>query len=166
MDSYPTGQSLQRALAFTMTAGPPHLPFLIWQEEDQMRYLNAYMKAIVVKWKGARKANSDSATEPVHAVDDESCKNLALGFPSSCCTLLSRTCILPYVQQPHRHWTREARPGDIIRILFGGSVPFLLRPLAQGYKLVGACYVHGVMKGELIEQWRAGEIKDEVFTLC
>ncbi|GME42095.1 heterokaryon incompatibility protein [Neofusicoccum parvum] len=47
--------------------------------------------------------------------------------------------------------------GDEVWDLFGGHVPYLLRPMlpddeARGgwdYSLVGECYVHGVMKGEL-----------------
>jgi hypothetical protein len=44
---------------------------------------------------------------------------------------------------------REAEEGDVIAIFFGLRIPFVLRPLAGGrYKLVGPCYVHGIMDGE------------------
>ena len=44
------------------------------------------------------------------------------------------------------------REGDVVVILFGGWVPFVLRPLEAGvYELVGHCYVHGIMDGEWIE---------------
>lgn len=49
-------------------------------------------------------------------------------------------------------------PGDMVTLLFGGRVPFLLRQLDQrGYRLVGDCYVQGIMHGEAIDAWRKGE---------
>jgi len=45
----------------------------------------------------------------------------------------------------------EAEVGDEILAVYGARVPFVLRPV-QGtdeYRLVGECYVHGVMNGEL-----------------
>ena len=46
--------------------------------------------------------------------------------------------------------------GDIVVVLFGGLVPFLLRPTAdkQRYRLVGECYVHDVMNGQAVAKWR------------
>ena len=43
----------------------------------------------------------------------------------------------------------HAQPGDIICILFGVHVPFVLRPLdSEMFELVGESYVHGLMDGE------------------
>lgn len=44
-----------------------------------------------------------------------------------------------------------AQEGDKIFILEGGFTPFLLRPVEGDgtFKLVGECYVHGIMKGEV-----------------
>ena len=39
--------------------------------------------------------------------------------------------------------------GDIICVLFGGEVPYVLRPTGTGrYSVVGECYLHGIMNGE------------------
>ena len=40
--------------------------------------------------------------------------------------------------------------GDLVYVLSGGQVPFILRPtvLAEGFSLVGESYVHGIMDGE------------------
>ncbi|KAK2762152.1 hypothetical protein FQN54_001160 [Arachnomyces sp. PD_36] len=54
----------------------------------------------------------------------------------------------------------DTRPGDLISVFWGASAPYLIRPLAnvepiEGfehmnyYNLVGCCYMHGVMKGEI-----------------
>jgi hypothetical protein len=37
-------------------------------------------------------------------------------------------------------------------VLLGGSVPFVLRRVKTHFTLVGECYVHGVMKGEAIQE--------------
>ncbi|KAI1427970.1 heterokaryon incompatibility protein-domain-containing protein [Xylaria sp. FL1777] len=55
-----------------------------------------------------------------------------------------------------------AKEGDIIALLHGATVPYLLRPAAREvqatgeddkeYELVGECFVEGVMDGELMEK--------------
>lgn len=44
--------------------------------------------------------------------------------------------------------------GDVVCILSGGDVPFLLRPSATDgtFELHSECYVHGVMNGEMVEK--------------
>jgi hypothetical protein len=46
----------------------------------------------------------------------------------------------------------NARPGDIVAVLYGGSTPFLLRPGSTPgvYSLVGECFVYGIMGGEAL----------------
>lgn len=59
------------------------------------------------------------------------------------------------------------RPKDVVVILFGGNLPFILRPKGPDYELIGTAYMHGVMKGELFDE--AGQVKNgksQVFTLC
>jgi hypothetical protein len=53
--------------------------------------------------------------------------------------------------------------GDVVCVLFGGNVPFILRPKNGVYQLVGEAYVHGIMEGEAIKQWEAGELKEQTF---
>jgi hypothetical protein len=44
----------------------------------------------------------------------------------------------------------HALPGDVVYIFGGGNVPFILRPWEEkGYKLIGECYLHGFMEGQL-----------------
>jgi hypothetical protein len=51
------------------------------------------------------------------------------------------------------------QPNDEIWILYGGNVPFMLRPhpenseKAGSHVLVGDCYVHGIMDGEAMKGW-------------
>jgi hypothetical protein len=40
------------------------------------------------------------------------------------------------------------RPGDSVCVLYGASMPFVVRPEGAAYRLVGECYVHGLMRGQ------------------
>ncbi|KAM6506424.1 hypothetical protein FSOLCH5_013405 [Fusarium solani] len=49
--------------------------------------------------------------------------------------------------------------GDRIVVLFGGSVPFVLRwHDGRGWLLIGECFVNGLMRGEAVAAWRGGEL--------
>jgi hypothetical protein len=44
------------------------------------------------------------------------------------------------------------RTGDVVCVLYGDDVPFILRPETGGhYTLIGECYVNGIMHGEALE---------------
>ncbi|KAL7755647.1 hypothetical protein ACKLNR_014174 [Fusarium oxysporum f. sp. zingiberi] len=46
----------------------------------------------------------------------------------------------------------DMKVGDLLCVLFGAEVPFLLRPLGDGYMVVGECYVYDLMHGEVLDQ--------------
>lgn len=56
-------------------------------------------------------------------------------------------------------------PGDVVCVLYGGNLPFYLRPWGSKYLLVGECYVHGIMNGEMIEAAERKGIQEEVFQI-
>lgn len=60
---------------------------------------------------------------------------------------------------------RPIQEGDIICVLSGCPVPFVLRPSGERYRLVGECNVHGIMKDETIQAWRRGEYTEQEFVL-
>ena len=60
---------------------------------------------------------------------------------------------------------KVSQPGDVVCVLFGGKLPFCLRPLGDRYLLVGECYVHGLMNGEAIEMMSRKELAEEVFEI-
>ncbi|OCL04967.1 HET-domain-containing protein [Glonium stellatum] len=47
----------------------------------------------------------------------------------------------------------EAKSEDIVCILLGASVPFILRPKENAFRLIGQCYVQGAMKGEALKRF-------------
>ncbi|KUJ23934.1 HET-domain-containing protein [Mollisia scopiformis] len=56
--------------------------------------------------------------------------------------------------------------GDIVCVLFGGEVPFVLRPSENGmYKMIGQCYLHGVMDGEVIQGVSRGDFYYTYFAI-
>jgi hypothetical protein len=63
-------------------------------------------------------------------------------------------------------------PGDVVCILYGSSVPFVLRPVESKtgeklYKAVGQCYLDGWMYGDysLPKWWEEFETAPDEFTL-
>ena len=42
-------------------------------------------------------------------------------------------------------------PADVICVLYGCVVPFVLRKNGLRYNLIGEAYVHGIMDGEFVE---------------
>jgi hypothetical protein len=60
----------------------------------------------------------------------------------------------------------DAEVGDLIVLLKGGRVPYILRPIENGntsveYRMVGDTYVHGIMDGS---EWNESELEDMVLT--
>lgn len=57
--------------------------------------------------------------------------------------------------------------GDVVAVLRGGKVPFVLRKVSvdggdERWVLVGECYVHGLMDGE---GWDVEGVEEEVFAI-
>ena len=60
---------------------------------------------------------------------------------------------------------RWVQRGDKVCILLGSSLPVLLRPVDDHYRLVGPCYIHGIMFGEAMGLLDKGEVEMEDFAL-
>ncbi len=53
---------------------------------------------------------------------------------------------------------RLAQNGDLVCLLFGGQVPFVIRKLhEEQYSLVGECYLQGIMDGETMKMMEDGK---------
>ncbi|KAL6791065.1 HET domain-containing protein [Trichoderma sp. SZMC 28012] len=55
--------------------------------------------------------------------------------------------------------------GDVVCVLFGGKLPFCLRPVGKQYLLVGECYTHGLMEGEALDMMTRGECSEKEFEI-
>jgi hypothetical protein len=58
------------------------------------------------------------------------------------------------------------KEGDVCCVLFGATVPFILRKLDSQYLLVGECYIHGVMRGEALKRCQSGDLVEEEIRIC
>ncbi|CAI6226788.1 unnamed protein product [Periconia digitata] len=45
----------------------------------------------------------------------------------------------------------DVENGDVIAVILGCDFPVLLRPFGTAYRVVGECYVHGIMSGEFFK---------------
>ena len=70
----------------------------------------------------------------------------------------------------------DTRLDDLVVVLNGGLVPYILRPTGEQTKeqdgtlipefvILGDCYLHGIMHGEAIDQLDAGAYKEQNFVL-
>jgi hypothetical protein len=57
----------------------------------------------------------------------------------------------------------RARKGDQVWVLLGCSIPLVLRPWEHKdeFQVIGECYLHGYMNGEVQEEIRSGKVKVE-----
>lgn len=59
------------------------------------------------------------------------------------------------------------KEGDAVVVLFGGQVPYVLRRADNDlYRLVGDCFVPGLMQGEAVDEWRETGAKARMFELA
>jgi hypothetical protein len=56
----------------------------------------------------------------------------------------------------------HAKPGDVLVILYGGALCFVLRARGPHLQLIGDAYVQGAMRGECVD----GSTTAEEFVLC
>ncbi|CAN9093289.1 unnamed protein product [Alternaria alternata] len=58
-------------------------------------------------------------------------------------------------------------PGDVVVVLHGGQMPFVLRPADNGlWRLVGECYLYDVNEGRVHREWEQRGSVSEKFTIC
>jgi hypothetical protein len=60
---------------------------------------------------------------------------------------------------------RTVEPEDILVVLFGSRVPFVLRRSGTSYRLVSDCFFLGYMDGEAIQMLKDGKIEAEDFEI-
>ena len=61
--------------------------------------------------------------------------------------------------------TPKAQPGDLICVLLGCSYPVVLRREKHMFRVVGAAFVDGYMKGAAVKGIKEGREQGEIFTI-
>jgi hypothetical protein len=75
-------------------------------------------------------------------------------------------CRFLITQQGYVGWApRRTRKGDKIFVLLGCRTPVILRPQGDSFRLIGECYIHGVMNGEVIDELEAGKYQLQDVTI-
>jgi hypothetical protein len=62
---------------------------------------------------------------------------------------------------------RDIKKGDVVAVLDGGKVPYILRPFAKEgeHAVLGECFVNDIMNGEAYEMCGEGEVEEKMFVL-
>lgn len=55
--------------------------------------------------------------------------------------------------------------GDIVAVLWGGAMPFILRPLGANYTLLGPCVILKWMDGLAVDEWKSGELYSTKYSI-
>lgn len=59
---------------------------------------------------------------------------------------------------------RTMHSQDIIAVLYGSKWPVVLHPVENGqFRVLGTCYVHGIMDGEAVRRFKAEKREQDVF---
>ncbi|KAJ4385717.1 hypothetical protein N0V93_010146 [Gnomoniopsis smithogilvyi] len=56
--------------------------------------------------------------------------------------------------------------GDIVTVLWGGPMPFVLRPIDANYTLLGACVVLKWMNGLAVDEWKSGNLELNTYSIA
>jgi hypothetical protein len=59
----------------------------------------------------------------------------------------------------------RSRHTDIIAVLFGALVPLILKRIGEHYKVVGDSYLHGFIRGEVIQMMKDDKVEVETFSI-
>jgi hypothetical protein len=57
-------------------------------------------------------------------------------------------------------------PGDVVAVLHGSDFPLVLEPVESTFGIVGDAYVHGIMRGELVDGSKQDSPEEREFILC
>ncbi|OAG09459.1 uncharacterized protein CC84DRAFT_1082351 [Paraphaeosphaeria sporulosa] len=149
-------QDCKELLARTLTAGTYYDEYLEnLDAATRDKYLPAFERVM------HRLAQLDcDGTEGRFGHDDDS-KTFELGA-------------YKHVRQRRMFWTSEGSLGlgpqcmrvdDIVVILYGGNMPYVLRPRGDRFLFMGPAYIDNIMHGEVIDDLRAGMMQEQTFCL-
>ncbi|PSN58720.1 HET-domain-containing protein [Corynespora cassiicola Philippines] len=152
--AYPTGEPLDRVGCFTLTAGKDMYGMRVGDESQHLANFTAFWAKYGYDTKQDR---TPSSYEDGTFGGDADSFLMAAGFASGgrklFHTATGYTGIGPALLQC----------GDRICVLAGGTVPFIVRRVANSsrsmrkFELIGEAYVHGIMHGEATSRYASGE---------
>jgi len=166
-----TAYDLKRILALTLAAEGSHAPRYMELDPDQRARL--LLADFAEYWIQNCTTNNERANGILNpGIDSLSINFEGLSPPSAYSYSLIATHAL---KQRRLFYSKKGyfglgpavmQPGDIVCVLFGAQVPFILRRKDSRYQLVGESYVHGIMYGEAIKMLEDGELEKQTFSIC
>ena len=88
-------------------------------------------------------------------------------FASRCAVDETERCLFITSTEMLGIGPRAMIPGDVVVVLHGGQIPFVLRPTDNGlWRLVGECYLYDVNEGRVHREWEEKGSVSEKFTIC
>jgi hypothetical protein len=164
-DSFPNdGSRVYSFMASTLTAGLTRNGQLVQPTDTDP--LSEYLEKLIVA-DGEEKDDENDASHVLRGESREDGNGTAL-------VEIVRHLRLHYCIDRRFFVTKDGRMGlgphgllvgDIIAILRGASMPTVLRKEMDGYTFVGFAYVHGVMNGEAVKEWKARRKPETVFPI-
>ena len=138
------------AMAFALTAG------CTWigprAQSGDLQTLAAYLKSLTITVSDSFRTNKTFDYERVKSIRETHQLNYCLKRRFFV-TAAGRMGLGPRCMQPE----------DIVVVLRGGKMPFVLRKKDDSYWLLGEAYVHGIMDGEAVQMHNARGGSEEVF---
>ncbi|KAK5737564.1 hypothetical protein LTR17_006611 [Elasticomyces elasticus] len=158
--TYPTGEHLLTAYRKTLTAGS-----VVLEDEDaetvfaewRRLLMPAQMMARVRKTLGNFRSSGVSTIAGLIIGGQTVTRETRVFFAM---TEVSYGRRLSWTSKGYLALLPEAAiAGDLIVILRGGRLPFVVRPVEHGHRLIGPAYVHGIMNGEAYDEESCGDLR-------
>lgn len=157
--SHPTGESLEKVACFTLTAGKDGYGMMVKDVRQHLANFDAF-------WANrACVTNHHLPRWPSGISSDAGCFLLAARF----------ACVGRRLFHTSRGYVGMGpallQTGDIVCVLSGGAMPFILRqdrrsrPSKRRFQLIGEAYVHGIMHGEAAGQCINGRLPNVAFNI-
>ncbi|KAJ9642859.1 hypothetical protein H2199_004380 [Coniosporium tulheliwenetii] len=147
LEIYPTGEDIVEAYWRTLVSDA------IWRDGRRMRVPPEWAENYQVYRSCCEMVHRDHLADIPTAFREQFLEYHSRAFGKLCVTHNG------YIgNAPH-----STLPGDKICFFYGSRVPFVLREEGASYRIIGDCYIHGLMNGEAFEldHWR-----DEMISLC
>ncbi|KAL3422921.1 heterokaryon incompatibility protein [Phlyctema vagabunda] len=153
LESYPTGEDLQKVLLETLCWSSNVLHYRLAPDEYQESF-HAFLEFLT--------SNESLESIAERIFEDE----LAADF----CRRARRIMIGRQLARTSKSYIAlvpmMTLVDDQIVIFSGGRVPFVVRETGDTFKLVGPCYIHGIMDGEAFPKGQSDAENLDWFTLC
>jgi hypothetical protein len=137
-----------------------------WHELSQSRYFHDFDKFRIhneefcIGGKSFRDFFPQFSSKSVDIMSTLRCMRLALLSLAQRALITTKTGYVGLVPA-------SVRSGDVLAILSGCNFPVALRPCRDDlYQVVGECYIHGLMDGEILNQGDDQNFSSREFVLC